>query len=97
MARQVPVPLAATSRRRRRAPVPRRHARLLGPLALLLAGTVALPAAAQDRVDGDRYQNPRYGVQIEKPPRWHFITASTVIDVARKAAGMPAASGDATP
>ena len=92
MARQVPVPLAATSRRRRRAPAPRRHARLLGALTLLLAGTVAVPAAAQDRVDG-----ARYGVQIEKPPRWHFITASTVIDVARKAAGMPAASGDTDP
>jgi hypothetical protein len=88
------VPLAATSRRRRRTPAPCRHARRLGALALLLAGLVALPVAAQDRIDGDRYQNPRYGVQIEKPPRWHFITASTVIDVARKAAGMPAASGD---
>jgi hypothetical protein len=97
MARQVPVPLAATSRRRRRPPGLRRHARLLGALALLLAGPVALPATAQDRVDGDRYQNPRYGVQIEKPSRWHFITASTVIDVARKAAGMPAASGDTDP
>jgi len=97
MARQVPGPLAATRRCRRRAPAPRRHARFLGALTLLLAGIVALPAAAQDRVDGDRYQNPRYGVQIEKPSRWHFITASTVIDVARKAAGMPAASGDTDP
>ncbi|MFI5008298.1 MAG: hypothetical protein ACHQKZ_12700 [Solirubrobacterales bacterium] len=96
MARPVPVPFAATPPRRRRAPAPRRHAGLLGALILLLAGTVALPAAAQDRVEGDRYQNPRYGVQIEKPPRWHFITASTVIEVARKAAGMPP-SGDADP
>jgi hypothetical protein len=97
MVRHVPVPFAATSRGRRRAPAPRRHARLLGALTLLLAGSVTVPAAAQDRVDGDRYQNPRYGVQIEKPPRWHFITASTVIDVARRAAGMPAMSGDADP
>jgi hypothetical protein len=97
MARPVLVPLAATSRSRRRAPAPRRRARLLGAFFLLLAGTLAVPAAAQDRVDGDRYQNPRYGIQIEKPPRWHFITASTVIDVARKAAGMPATSGDADP
>ena len=97
MARQVLVPLAATSRSRRRAPAPRRRARLLGAFFLLLAGTLAVPAAAQDRVDGDRYQNPRYGIQIEKPSRWHFITASTVIDVARKAAGMPATSGAADP
>ena len=97
MARQVPVPLVATSRSRGRAPAPRRRARSLGALTLLLAGTLAGPGAAQDRVDGDRYQNPRYGVQIEKPARWHFITASTVIDVARKAAGMPAASGDTDP
>ena len=33
-------------------------------------------------------RTPRYGVQIEKPPRWHFVAASTVIDLARKAAGM---------
>ena len=58
----------------------------VGALALLVVGITA-PALAQDRVEGDRYQNPRYGVQIEKPPRWHFITASTVMDIARKAAG----------
>jgi hypothetical protein len=63
----------------------------------MLAVGPAGPAAAQDRVDGNRYQNPRYGVQIEKPSRWHFITASTVIAAARKAAGMPAVSGDVDP
>ena len=94
MARQGSLPIAATSRNRRSASPPRRPARLLGTLTLLLAGAFAAPVSAQDRVDGDRYQNPRYGIQIEKPSRWHFITASTVIDVARKAAGMPAASGD---
>ena len=70
--------------------------RSLGALALLLALAVG-PAAAQDRIDGDRYQNPRYGIQIEKPPRWHFITASTVMDVARKAAGLGALPADADP
>ena len=64
---------------------------LLGVLQLILA-FLAVPAPAQDRVDGDRYQNPRYGVQIEKPPGWHFITASTVMELARKSAGMAAPS-----
>jgi hypothetical protein len=72
--------------------------RSLGALALLLAlGVATGPAAAQDRIEGDRYQNPRYGIQIEKPPRWHFITATTVMDVARKAAGMGAPPADTDP
>jgi hypothetical protein len=72
----------------------RSGARRLGLLVLGLAVSV-VPAGAQDRVDGDRYQNPRYGIQIEKPSRWYFITATTVMDLARKAAGMSAPSGDA--
>jgi hypothetical protein len=72
--------------------------RSLGALTLLLAlGVATGPAAAQDRIEGDRYQNPRYGIQIEKPPRWHFITATTVMDVARKAAGMGAPPADTDP
>jgi hypothetical protein len=70
----------------------------LGALALLLTVVVAAgSAAAQDRIDGDRYQNPRYGIQIEKPPRWHFITATTVLDVARRAAGLGAPPTDVDP
>ena len=72
--------------------------RSLGALALLLMVTVATaPALAQERIEGDRYQNSRYGIQIEKPPRWHFITASTVMDIARKAAGLGAPPADADP
>ena len=72
--------------------------RSLGALVLLLAlAVIAGSAVAQDRIEGDRYQNPRYGVQIEKPPRWHFITATTVMEIARKAAGLGAAPADADP
>jgi hypothetical protein len=72
--------------------------RSLGALALLLAFVFAAgPVASQDRIEGDRYQNPRYGIQIEKPPRWHFITATTVMDIARKAAGMGAPPADTDP
>jgi hypothetical protein len=72
--------------------------RSLGALVLLLAlAVIAGSAVAQDRIEGDRYQNPRYGVQIEKPPRWHFITATTVMDIARKAAGLGAPPADADP
>lgn len=97
MVRGSPEPSVDTPRRGRRASARRRFTGRLGTLVLLLGAALTDPAAAQDRVDGDRYQNPRYGVQIEKPSRWHFITASTVIDVARKAAGMPALSGDVDP
>lgn len=72
--------------------------RSLGALALLLMVAAATtPALAQDRIEGDRYQNSRYGIQIEKPPRWHFITAATVMDIARKAAGLGAPPADADP
>ncbi len=89
MRSQVPGPPVTTGRTRRGASAGCRPAALLGVLHLILA-FLAVPAPAQDRVDGDRYQNPRYGVQIEKPPGWHFITASTVMELARKSAGMPA-------
>jgi hypothetical protein len=69
--------------------------RLGGALALGLAA-LAPPAVAQDRIDGHRYENARYGIQIEKPPHWYFITASMVMDLARKSAGM-APSGNVDP
>ena len=96
MRSRVPGPPVTTGRTRRGASAGSRPAALLGVLQLILA-FLAVPAPAQDRVDGDRYQNPRYGVQIEKPPGWHFITASTVMELARKSAGMPAPKGDVDP
>lgn len=65
----------------------------------LAAGVLALTlgaVSAQDRVEGNRYANPRYGIAIEKPPRWHFITASVVMEAARKTARM-APLGNADP
>ena len=67
----------------------RRAAAFLVGLALLAA-----PAAAQEKVEGDRYANPRYGIEISKPSSWYFITAGTVLDLARKAA--PGAAPPAT-
>jgi hypothetical protein len=53
---------------------------------LLLLGP-AVPAAAQEKVDGNLYANTKYGIQITKPPAWHFITAATIVDLARRASG----------
>ena len=52
--------------------------------ALLLA---AAPVAAQDKVDGNTYSNTRYGIQVTKPPSWHFLTAAAIVDLAKKSAG----------
>jgi hypothetical protein len=73
-------------------PVPRwGQGTLVGPpLALLLAAAVITVATGQERVEGDRYTHPGYGIQIDKPARWHFITAATVLALAQRAAGVPA-------
>ena len=60
---------------------------------VLVATTLwAAPTLGQDRVDGNVYASARYGIQIAKPAAWHFITAQTALDLARKAAG-PVGSG----
>ncbi|MGH7265231.1 MAG: hypothetical protein ACREMB_10315 [Candidatus Rokuibacteriota bacterium] len=60
----------------------------------LLAGSAV---AAQEKVEGNRYSNPTYGIQITKPPSWHFITAGTILDLAKKAAGGQKIRGDEDP
>lgn len=66
-------------------------------LVLVLVLAAAGPALTQERVDGNTYANTKYGIQIAKPPAWHFITASTVVDLARKAGGGARIRGDDDP
>ena len=54
---------------------------VLAPLAPIRAAT------AQEQVEGNRYANARYGIEITKPSGWYFITAGMVLDLAQKAAG----------
>jgi hypothetical protein len=89
-------PAAGPTRSVRRAFVRRWLMKSGGTIVLGLAA-LSVPAAAQDRVDGDRYQNPRYGIEISKPSRWYFLTASMLMDIARKSARMPAPTGDPDP
>ncbi len=63
-------------------------------LALLLA---AGPVLAQERVEGNLYVNTKYGIQISKPPGWHFITAGAIVDLAKKAAGGTPIRGEDDP
>jgi hypothetical protein len=88
---------AAERGRAGRAGARRRVAGSLVGLAVLLAAGLLDPILAQDRVEGHRYQNARYGIQIEKPASWHFITASTIMDLARRAARMPPLGSDVDP
>jgi hypothetical protein len=68
-----------------------------GALALLLLLGVAAPAAAQERVEGNLYANAKYGIQITKPPSWYFITAGTIVDLAKKAGGGTRIRGEDDP
>lgn len=68
------------------------------PLAFLLVLVLAAPAAlGQERVQGDVYSNERYGIQIAKPPRWHFITASMIVELAKKSGRAVRLRGDEDP
>jgi hypothetical protein len=54
---------------------------------LALAGVLGPEASAQEKVEANRYTNPRYGIEVDKPAGWYFITAGTVLGLAQKAAG----------
>lgn len=58
---------------------------------------LAAPAVAQEKVDGNLYTNPKYGIQIGKPASWYFITAGTIVDLARRAGGASRIRGDEDP
>ncbi|MBI3454567.1 MAG: hypothetical protein HY002_02105 [Candidatus Rokubacteria bacterium] len=64
---------------------------------LAVSALAARPALGQERVEGDLYANAKYGIQIGKPSSWYFITAGTVVDLARKAGGGPRLRGDEDP
>jgi hypothetical protein len=67
------------------------------PIVPLLAILAAGPVAAQEKVDGNLYSNAAYGIQITKPSGWHFITAGTIVDLAKKAGGGAKIRGDEDP
>jgi hypothetical protein len=58
-----------------------------GLLGVAAWGALTGQALGQERVDGDVYRNPRYGIEIAKPSSWYFITAGTIFDLARKSPG----------
>jgi hypothetical protein len=65
--------------------------------ALIALALAAAPAAAQDKLDGNNYSNAKYGIQITKPPAWHFITATAILDLAKKSAGGGRIPGEEDP
>lgn len=74
-----------------------RRLRGLSVLLLLASAIGAVPALGQERVEGDLYTNGRYGVEIAKPASWYFITAGTILELARKAAGAARPPADEDP
>lgn len=61
---------------------------------IAVAALAVAPTVAQERIDGNSYSNAKYGIQITKPPSWHFITAGAVVDLAKKAGGAKIAGDD---
>jgi hypothetical protein len=74
---------------------PRRALAACGLLAALALWPTAAPA--QERVEGNTYENTRYGIRISKPSDWYFITAGTILDLARQTAGAPPGRPEADP
>lgn len=71
--------------------------RALAVLVLGLAVLTGTPARGQERVQGDLYTNARYGIQISKPPVWHFLTAGMIVELAKKSAGGVGMRGEEDP
>jgi hypothetical protein len=68
-----------------------------GLVVLVVLALAAAPARGQERIGGNLYANSRYGIEITKPPGWHFITAATIVDLAKKAAGGARIRGEEDP
>jgi hypothetical protein len=67
---------------------------------VVLAAAVAVtvtPALGQERVQGNAYTNPGHGIEISKPPAWHFITAGMIVDLAKRSAGQTSLRGEEDP
>jgi hypothetical protein len=65
---------------------------------VLLALTLGAASAwGQDQISGDRYANPRYGIEITKPSSWHFITAQMIVDLAKRSSGGGSLRGEDDP
>ena len=77
------MPGRGPSPRSARTSVPRRTV----VAAIFLLAGVAASAVAQDKIEGHAYSNAKYGIQISKPANWHFITAATIVDLAKKQGG----------
>jgi len=75
----------------------RRRGLNLAALVVGLAVLTGVPAHGQERIQGDRYSNARYGIEIGKPSTWHFLTAGMIVDLARKSAGAAPVRSDEDP